>query len=309
MIGSNKQKGSISAEGEQSWRQLAGPRQSRVDSNLSWKRRKMRWIKIIGVLLVCVLIAGGIRFQSKKQSARAASIASTKGVIQRIELYTDGVLSEEWLSKTIRLRSGMSMMEVDIHALKEILEANAQIRSAAVERIFPSDLRIEINERKPVMRLMIAGANGSRNLRLVARDGVVYQGIDYSTKALKQLPFLQPHRHPDGSYFPLRGIESVAQLLDLVRVNQPDLFRTWQVISLEHFSGNLDLPGQVIEVRSKHVPEIIFSATADYGLQLDRLVYLLNYLKERGNPSLERIDLSLRDSAAVRLSDGPSQLL
>ena len=311
MIGNSRQKGSTSAEGEQSWRELAVQRQTRVNSSLSWKRRKVRWIKFFGIILVCAIVVGAIirAFQGQKPDDDLAATASKAGFIQRIELYTDGVLSDEWLSETIQLRPGISIMEVDIHALKETLEANAQVKSASVERVFPSEIHIDIIERKPVMRLMIANANGGRNLRLVARDGVVYEGIGYSATALKQLPFLQPYRKPDGSYFPLRGMESVAQLLDLVRSHQPDLFRTWQVVSLENYTGNQNLPGQVIEVRSKIVPEIVFSATTDYALQLDRLVYLLNYLKKKGNPSLERIDLSLRDSAAVKLSSGRSHLL
>ena len=309
MIGSSRQKGSTSAEGEQSWRELAGPRQSRVNSSLSRKRRKIRWIKLVGIILVCLIVTVGIIQVRKRDDDGVASTAAKAGSIERIGFYTDGALSDEWLNSVIRLRPGMSMMEVDIYALKEILEANAQVKSASVERVFPSDINIEIIERKPVMRLMIASVNGSRNLRLVARDGVVYKGLGYSATSLKQLPFLQPYRHPDGSYFPLHGIEQVAQLLELVRSKQPNLFRTWQVVSLEHYAGNQDLPGQVIEVRSKVVPEIIFSATTDYAMQLDRLVYLLNYLEKRGNPSLERIDLSLRDSAAVRLSSGRNRLL
>ena len=308
MIGGSRQKGSTSAEGGQSWRELAGPRHSRVNSSLSRKRRKIRWIKLIGIILVCLMVTVCI-IQVRKRNDGVASTAAKAGAIKRIGFYTDGALSDEWLNRVIQLRPGMLMMEVDIHALKEILEANAQVKSASIERVFPSDINIEIVERKPVMRLMIASVNGGRNLRLVARDGVVYKGVGYSATSLKQLPFLQPYRHPDGSYFPLHGIEQVAQLLEMVRSKQPSLFSTWQVVSLEHYAGNQNLPGQVIEVRSKGVPKIVFSATTDYAMQLDRLVYLLGYLEKRGNPSLERIDLSLRDSAAVRLSSGRNQLL
>jgi hypothetical protein len=132
----------------------------------------------------------------------------------------------------------------------------------------------------------------------------VYDGIGYPKATLKNLPFVQPYRRVDGSYFPMHGIEHVAELLELVRSSEPNLFRTWQVVSLEHYSGDLDLPGQVIEVRSTIVPRIIFSASGDYSRQLDRLAYILEYVKNQGNPSLERIDLSLRGSAAVQFSSG-----
>ncbi len=89
-----------------------------------------------------------------------------------------------------------------------------------------------------------------------------------------------------------------------MRSTEPKLFRTWQVVSLQHYSGDLDLPGQVIEVRSTIVPRIIFSASAGYRRQLDRLAYILEYVRNQGNPSIERIDLSLRGSAAVQFSSG-----
>ena len=90
----------------------------------------------------------------------------------------------------------------------------------------------------------------------------------------------------------------------LTRNTAPKLFRTWEVVSLQHYSGNLNIPGQVIEVRSTIVPRIIFGSSADYGRQLDRLSYILDYVKNQGNPSIERIDLSLRGSAAVQFSSG-----
>jgi hypothetical protein len=132
----------------------------------------------------------------------------------------------------------------------------------------------------------------------------VYTGIGYPEATLQNLPFVQPYRRSDGKVFPMSGIERVSELLQLVRDNEPKLFKTWQVVSLEHYSGDLELPGQVIEIRSTIVPRIIFSALSDYDRQLDRLDYILDYVQNRGNPSLERIDLSLRGSAAVQFSSG-----
>jgi hypothetical protein len=141
-------------------------------------------------------------------------------------------------------------------------------------------------------------------MRLVARDGVVYDGLGYPKATLKNLPFVQPYQHPGGRFFPMRGIERVAELLELARAAEPQFFRTWKVVSLEYYSGDLSLPGQVIEVRTTMVPRIIFSASADYSRQLDRLKYILKYVQNQGNPSIERIDLSLRGSAAVQFSSG-----
>lgn len=306
MIGGGKQKGGTSAGSEQSWRELAGPRRSRVNSPQARKRRHTRWVKFLAALMVLTVVIGGLAWagMALKNREEKIPITPTSKPIERILFDTDGVLPDNWLSKTIKLRPGMAMMEADIHALKETLEADVQVKSASVERVFPSDLRIRVSERVPALRMAVAGPDGKRLLRLVARDGVVYSGLGYPKATLKNLPFVQPYRRIDGGSFPMRGIEKVAELLELARSTEPKFFRTWQVVSLEHYSGDLDLPGQVIEVRSTMVPRILFSASADYGRQLDRLAYILEYVKNQGNPALERIDLSLRGSAAVQFSSG-----
>lgn len=310
MIGRNRQKGDTFAEGSQSWRELGGPRRSRINSSVARKRRWIRWVKLLGVVLLFALLLGGflqvarILDRNTKKAVASVTVSPVKGILFR----TDGVLTENWLEETIGSQIGTPMMEIDIFALKERLEEHVQVESASVERIFPSDLRIDITERKPALRLLTANADGERSLRLVSRDGTVYRGLGYSGNALKQLPYLQPYRHPDGSYFPLRGIEPVVELLDLARNSQPEIFDTWQVVSMQYYNGIVGLPGQVIEVRSKIVPKIVFGVSKDFAIQLDRLVYILDYFEKNGEPSLKRIDLSLRGAAAVQLSSGRAQV-
>ena len=172
MIGNRRQKCSTSADGEQSWRELAGPRRSRVNSPQARKRRHAKWFKFSLGLLVLVAIVGsllwlGMAFKSQEETIVATPTSRT---IERILFDTDGVLPNTWLSNTVDLRPGMSMMEADIHSLKATLEADVQVKSADVERVFPSDLRIRVSERQPAFRLAVADANGHRRMRLVARD-------------------------------------------------------------------------------------------------------------------------------------------
>ena len=310
MIGRNRQKGETFAEGAQSWRELVGSRRSRIHSSAARKRRWMRLAKLFSILALLILIPIGI-FQLLKtpnQDTKKAVTAATVDQLESILFLTDGVLTDSWLEATIGPQRGQPIMKIDIFALKQKLEETTQVKSASVERIFPSDLRIEIVERKPILRLITASSDGTRHLRLIARDGFVYRGLGYSRDALTQLPYLHPYQHADGSYLPLLGIEPVVKLLDLVNNIQPELFDTWEVVSLQYFNGNTELPGQVIEVRSRNVPKIVFSASKDFALQLDRLAYILDYFRKNGEPALKRIDLSLRGAAAVQLSSGRAQV-
>ncbi len=309
MIGRDRQKGDTFASGAQSWRALAGPRSSRVGSSAARKRRWIPLLKLFGVLLLLLSIAG-LLYQLVKmldRDARQAVASVAVNPVERTLFYTDGVLTDDWLQNIIGPQEGMPIMEIDIFALKAKLEKIPQVKAASVERVFPGDLSIKITERKPLLRLLTQGSDGKRRLRLVARDGLVYRGFEYSKSELKRLPYLLPYQNPDKSYLPILGVDQVAELLDLAGNMRPELLETWQVVSLQYFNGKTGLPGQVIEVRSSLVPKIVFGASKDFALQMDRLIYILDYFKKNGDPSLKRVDLSLRGAAAVQLSSGRAQ--
>jgi cell division septal protein FtsQ len=306
MISRGKEKGGTSAKGKQSWRELAGPSRGRINSPQAHRRRQVKWLKLAGCLgLLVAIICGSIwalvLFKNREENM---NLMPSSTPIKHLVFMTDGVLPNAWLSSVVDLRPGLSIMEADIYALKRGIEAEGQVESASVERVFPGALHIRVKERNPVLRLVTAEKGGVRRRHIVARDGTVYQGIGYSQATLQNLPYIQPYQKADQSYFPMKGIERVADLLERARQNEPQLFKTWQVVSLEHYSGDLELPGQVIEIRSKLVARIIFSASSDFDRQLDRLVYILDYVRNHGNPSVERIDLSLRGSVAVQFSSG-----
>jgi cell division protein FtsQ len=307
MIGGGKNKGSSSATGSQSWRELAGrPKRKKVNSPQAKKRRQIKLLKLVAaVLLLCALAASVFWIASLiRNREEPIQISTPSREIEQIIFETDGVLPDRWLGSVIQLGKGTTMMEVDIHAMKQSLEDEAQVISASVERVFPSSLKISVKEHEPVLRIAVQGADGQPQQRIVARDGTIYKGIGYPKSALASLPFVEPYRHSNGDIRPLRGIDQVADLLAAARQKQPKFFRTWKVVSLKHFSGNPTLSGEVIEVRSSYVPRIIFGASSDFGQQLDRLKVILEFVRAKGNPSMERIDLSLRGSAAVQFSSG-----
>ncbi|MEC8614090.1 MAG: hypothetical protein VXY17_01625, partial [Verrucomicrobiota bacterium] len=103
---------------------------------------------------------------------------------------------------------------------------------------------------------------------------------------------------------PMRGIDQVAELLEETRQAQPNFYKTWKLVSLKHYSGNPELPGQVIEIRSSMVPRIIFGLNNSFAQQIDRLAVILNYVQSRGNPAIKRIDLTLPKDAAVQFESG-----
>ncbi|MBT63732.1 FtsQ-type POTRA domain-containing protein [Coraliomargarita sp. SDUM461003] len=307
MIGNGKQKGSTSASGQQSWRALAGaPKSTRVKSPQARKRRQNQLFKLFAIFFVSMMLIGCvvwgvIAFKNRKEPIQ---ITTPSKPVEKVLFDTNGVLPSSWLGTVIELRRDTTMMEIDIYKMKQQLEAHGQVVSASVQREFPNALKIEIKEEEPVMRMRVVGRDGKPELRIVSREGTIYQGVGYPQATLSQLPYLVPYRHPEGGFKPLLGIDKVAELLEVARRTQPKFYRTWQLVSLEHYSGDPELPGEVIEVRSPMVPRLIFGFNTSFEQQLDRLSVILKYVQSRGNPAIKRIDLSLPGSAAVQFVSG-----
>ncbi|MEM1221327.1 MAG: FtsQ-type POTRA domain-containing protein [Verrucomicrobiota bacterium] len=304
MIGSGRDKGGSSAKGPQSWQNLTKPTKKRVNSPQAKKRRRQHQIKIAGAVLVglAFVLFGVWGVAALREQEASIEIKSPSEKIERIIFNTNGVLPDDWIGRVLGLKSGTTMMEVDIYGLKAKIESYGQVKRVSVERVFPSDLQINIEEHIPVMRLAFESKDGTRSFKIVGADGSIYQGEGYPKSVLRELPFVMPYVLPDGSFEPMRGIEEVSKLIELAKFTQPKVYRMWDVISLQNYSGDLELPGQVIEVRSKLVPRILFAAAADYERQLERLVYIFKHVEAHGNPSMEVIDLSLNGPAAVQFS-------
>lgn len=306
MIGRSRVKGGSSANGEQSWRELAGSGRGKLNSAQAKRRRLNNLMRIAFICMsLCGLVAGaiyGVKFLKNREKPIQISTPSLQ--IENLMFETNGVLSNRWLSQSIGLNSGTTMMEADIQSIRDKLLLEPQVKSAAVERVFPSSLKITIEEHVPALRLAVQNDDGGVDVKIVSRGGVIYEGEGYQKSVLDRLPYLLPHLHTSGSYLPLVGIEQVAILLERVRLRNPALFKTWRVVSLEHYSGEAGLPGQIIEVRGTRVDRILFGASMDFDLQIDRLQEIFKYVEQRGDPSIKRVDLSLRGSAAVQFTSG-----
>ena len=307
MIGGSKNKGSTSAGENQTWRGLdGGSKRTRINSSQSRKRRQIQVFKLLGVFLVAVLFISAVVWAiiALNEREEPIQITTPSKPVEKILFDTNGVLPASWLGTLIELRRDTAMMEIDIHTIKQQLEAHGQVKSASIERQFPNALKIDIKEHEPVLRMRVMGANEQAEVRIISREGTIYKGIGYPRATLNKLPFVLPYQHPEGGISPMRGIGQVAELLEETRHAQSNFYKTWKLVSLKHYSGDPGLPGQVIEVRSSMVPRIIFGFNTSFAQQLDRLAIILNYVQSRGNPAIKRIDLTLPKDAAVQFESG-----
>ena len=111
--------------------------------------------------------------------------------LRQVVFATDGVLDRAWLDQTLALPGGASLMTLDLAALEDRLLASGQVQSVVLRRRFADNtLVVTVQERTPIARVMVQVGGTSPRPRLVARDGVVYEGVGYERTVLERLPWL-----------------------------------------------------------------------------------------------------------------------
>jgi cell division protein FtsQ len=209
------------------------------------------------------------------------------------------VLREPWVRERLALPPDIALMAVDLPAVKARLESAGQVRTAVVAREFPDTLVVTLEERAPVVRVMVPIDPVRPEAFLVARDGVVYRGFNYDPMMIERLPWLDGVRltRNGDEVLPLSGIERVSELLLAGNQEAPHLARMWQVISLA------EQPRLV--VRTASVREIVFEP-GSYRRQFARLDYLLDLYREQGiaREGIARLDLSMPSQVVVSFVGG-----
>lgn len=307
-------RGLTSVEGEQSWHTLKKKRGTRagVQTKPGRKRRRVRLLRQLTLFVFVGLVIGAlVRYGYSVSNNKSSGLdAAYSKPIASVNYETNGVLSYQWLNDIIQVTMGAPLVDVDIHGIKAKLEAVGQVSKATIERQLPDVLSVRIIEFEPVLRFVTQDTNGKKHLHLIDRTGVIYDGIGYARERLSKLPYLSPYITSKGTYSPLIGIETVADLLKKCEESYPEEYAGWWEVILHNYTGNPDLPGEVIEIKTKvgaTGTRLIFGASVDFGLQLDRLSHIKAVAAGLGDPLLQ-VDLSLKDAAAVKFKSGRNKL-
>jgi cell division protein FtsQ len=266
-------------------------------------RRLLAAVRIAGIVALVGgvgwggwMIAAALR-DSPHMPAAAKAVAMRPPKLER----TDGVLDDAWLARTLSLRPGISLMELDLEALRARLLTDGQVATATLTRKFPDLLLVYLTERMPVARLRVAQGAQERDL-LVARDGATFAGSGFEPAMLDALPWLAgvaviPEA---GRLQPIPHMDVVAQFLADAQLAAEHLYRTWRVISLARFDADKE-----IEVTTRDGSVVVFSAKGGFFVQLAKLDYIVEKLAQIPSGPM-RIDLSLEREVPVRpLTEAP----
>jgi cell division protein FtsQ len=144
---------------------------------------------------------------------------------------------------------------------------------------------------------------------MVAKDGVVYDGVNYDKQMVASLPWLDGvtlKRAGDG-YVPIADMEDVASLLTTAQLQAPHLYRGWMIVSLARLATRNE-----IVVKSQDIAEIVFSRKEDFFKQLAQLDYIIDTVTEKTAglqpPVVQSVNLALGGQVPVRLALSPTDL-
>jgi len=290
-----------------SWRTIRQEVSAPAMSRKGRRRQVQRWLKL-SLLSTSVLLAGWGVFTvvdswNHDRAGLAAAVHSAP--VREVKLSTKGVLSQQWASGVLALPKGISLMALDLPALRDKLLAFGQVRGAVLTRNFPDILLVTLQERSPVARVQASEGLGLTKQLLVAKDGVVYEGLNYDKALLASLPWLDGVRlvKTGGNYEPIPGMADVSALLTAAQLEAPLLYRGWLIVSLARLAE-----ADEIVVKARDVPQIVFSRKRDYLKQLAQLDYVIDAAQVLPNPDIQSVNLTLEGQVPVRLAGTPEQL-
>lgn len=219
------------------------------------------------------------------------------------ELVTDGTLDNAWLARTLQLPKGATLQGLDLLKLRARLLEDGQVLTANVMVHLPDRLEARITERTPIARVMVEAA-GEQRVFVVARDGVVFDGLGYGDAIIQTLPWLDgvTITRTGATFRPIAGMDVVSELLAKARLEAEHLYRTWHVVSLARLQSDREID---VRTRAPHEVTITFGANEDFFRQLARLDYTWEKLTSAAAVRA-RVDLSLGRDVLVTVEQASS---
>lgn len=289
-------------EAKRSWRDIQQGGAGAQTTRVSRQRRLRLALRSITALLVIGLIITGM-LTIRYMGERLPPVAAVQPAAQlELDFGTNGVLDEKWFRQNFANFLQTDIRAVNVHEVKAAVESFGQIAEATVSVSFPRLLRVQVNEREPVLRVRVRDVNGQPATLLIARDGHLYQGFNYPTESLRNLPGaagLKLTRGADGSFLPISDISEVADLLDAARIRLPSVYRHWRIVHLQDWQSGGGLRRSLVHIESAQMARITF-ALFDIEEQLRRLELILDHAQRQQIGQPRSIDLSFATESVVR---------
>jgi len=302
-----KSASTISAEGLRNWQDVIDQHpQDRAITPAARRNQLVRWAAAGTSIFAGALLLLLCFWALRASPARSGQVEPSplNPPLQKLVFASDGVLTEGWVWQFLGIHQGDYMRNIDIFALRQKLLDLKQVKDASITREFPGTLRITVQERRPWLRVAADNGAGGFQLNLVARDGTVFVGQDYTDEVLNQLPWLAGmplHRTKPEGFAALRGMDAVAELLSTARAKMPQVAAQWTVVDLSQFDPRPETPVSLIKIRSAQLGELTFIANnpaRNFDIQIQQLAVAVKEIDQK-SLLVRGLDLSIDNQVVV----------
>jgi len=184
------------------------------------RRTRLRRLSRFGINTLVLVGLGFAAPPLVKRAHEAVFFDNEEFVLQRIVLRTDGDLGERQLLEVANVSVGMSLMELDLDAIRRRIEKLPMVEEVVVLRELPDRLDIAVKERVPVAwmscpPLGIRPGDMERGF-LVDRKGVLFRCLDLNEK-VAGLPLIESFRMSepvDGEVLVTEGLHEAIRVID-----------------------------------------------------------------------------------------------
>jgi cell division protein FtsQ len=179
-------------------------------------RAKRRALIVRSVAILCLSVTLPL---GAKWSHDNIFYKNEEFVLRRLNIQTDGVLSEARLAEIANVAAGMNLMELDLEAIRAQVEKLPQVEKASVTRELPDRINLIVRERMPVAWLSspplgIRPWDMERGYLLDA-EGVLFRCLDLND-GMKSLPVVESFRVTEpveGGRIDSEGVRSGLKLI------------------------------------------------------------------------------------------------
>ncbi len=146
----------------------------------------------VGILAVVMLVYGLFEILKDRFIYSNPDFA-----IRKVDVHVKGYLSPELVLKWSGVSTGENIFRVDLAAIRRNLEFVPQIKQVTVERVLPNTIRISVEEREPIARILVpvASSNSIRADQVwIDENGIVFTRLDRNNEhvhaRLQSLPVI-----------------------------------------------------------------------------------------------------------------------
>jgi cell division septal protein FtsQ len=222
--------------------------------------------------------------------------------IERVEVQTDGVLTSETIRRWAMVHPGENLMALDLIRVQRDLEMQPPIQFAAVERVLPRTLKLNITERVPIAQCLLSVGRAGGGIEQTVFD------FDEEGYALRPLdPAWRSAPPPAGEHLPILLDVALKDVQLGQQTESAQIRGALQLISeLDHspMAGmvefqtiNVGVP-EILQVTTSQGAQVTFSLN-QFDVQLRRWRMIYDQYQKWGR-AISWMDLSIANNLPVR---------